>query len=318
MSKILVTGANGFVGQHLIKYLNVMGHEVIASSRSGQVDNHHGRVMTLATGLEKGLVDDLRDIDCIIHLAGRAHILSDTAPDPLAVFRVANRDLAVFLAKSALEAGVRRFIYLSSIGVNGIETFDGPFSDSSAASPKAAYAISKHEAEQGLMSLLGNTSTELVLIRPPLVYGPDAPGNFKKLLGLVSSGFPLPLGKIGNKRAMIYIHNLTDFIFRTITMPEAANKLFLVSDGRDISTSQIIAHLAQGMDISARLIYVPEFLMRLVLTAVGKRTIFCQLYGSLEIDSKAARDLIGWSPPFEVEEALISTGRDYLTALSTK
>lgn len=312
--KILVTGATGFIGVSLCKALiSVPGFRIVGSGRSSSdlIANNFSFVNVSETPSSLEWKKSLNGIDVVIHLAARAHVLTEVSKDPLADFRKVNVEGTLTLAEQAIEAGVKRFIFLSSIGVNGSCTLDQPFSESSLPAPHAMYAVSKWEAEQGLKSLCVNTSMDLVVIRPPLVYGANAPGNFKRLLKLVSSGVPLPLAGIKNVRTMVALENLVDFIMICAEHPLAANELFLISDGQPVSTPQIIKALASGMKSRAPLFAVPDMFLYGGAKILGKLSVYQQLCGSLEIDSSKSRALLSWVPPLEVKDALEKAGSDF-------
>ena len=212
----------------------------------------------------------------------------------------------------AAEAGVRRFVFVSSIGVNGNQTKNGPYTELDEPDPHDLYAISKYEAEQGLQELSALTGMEVVILRPPLVYGPDAPGNFRRLLNLVEKELPLPLGAVDNRRSFIYLGNLVDAIALCLKHPSAANQTYLVSDGEDVSTPELIRLLAMQLGKRARLLSVPPGLLELAGKLVGKRAAVQRLLGSLAVDSGKIRRELGWRPPCSLDEGLRETARWYL------
>lgn len=310
---LLLTGATGFVGQAVIQRFSTQTkYSLTVAVRSDTVVFPDAVNVVQITDLtsETRWMTALTGVDVVIHMAARAHILKEKSDHPLAEFRRANVEATIALAKQALEAGIKRFIFISSIGVNGSHTLATPFTELSLPAPQANYAISKFEAEQALLTLLKDTPMELVIIRPPLVYAGNAPGNFSKLLKLVASGMPLPFGLVRNQRSMIALENLADFIVLCTSHPDAANQIFLVSDGVELSTSEIVQYLAEGMEKKARLLTVPVSFLRLGAGIVGKMSIFEQLCGSLVIDSSKARNLLGWRPPLKADEALKKAGRE--------
>ena len=306
--KILVTGATGFVGSSVCKVLLANGHRVSALVRSDS--------MTLE-GVEyyRGCISDqqivntsLREIDCIVHLAAVAHqFRSDKCG--INVFRTINRDATLKLAAAARKEGVRRFIYVSSIGVNGPESYAGPFDEGSPERPQANYAISKYEAELGVREELIGSDTEFVIIRPPLVYDAEAPGNFSRLARLVASGMPLPFGCLNNQRSLISLDNLVSFLLLCVDHPAAKNELFLVSDGQDLSTRDIVAYLSQGMGKKPLFVPVPDILLKVGARVINKESLYVQLFRSLQIDSSKARILLGWVPCSSTAAQLVDTGR---------
>ncbi|WP_408698867.1 NAD-dependent epimerase/dehydratase family protein, partial [Acinetobacter baumannii] len=255
--------------------------------------------------------ESLDDIHVIIHLAGRAHILNEKVKDPLQEFRKVNVEGTLELAKQALENKVKRFIFISSIGVNGSSTNGKAFSEQDVPQPHADYAVSKLEAELALQKLFEGTETELVIIRPPLVYAAHAPGNFARLLKLASTNIPLPFIGVNNKRTFVALENLVNFIECCITHPLAKNELFLIADTESLSTKQLVTYLRQGMQKKANLIYIPHFVMKLGALGIGKIKLYEQLFGSLEVDSSKARTLLGWQPPLSAVSAIQKAGNEY-------
>ena len=242
---------------------------------------------------------------CVVHLAARVHVISDEAGDPLSAFRAANVDLTLNLARHAAAAGVRRFIFLSSIKVNGEETLPGQaFGADDDCAPHDSYAISKMEAEQGLRKIAAETALEIVIIRPPLVYGAGVRANFAALMHAVARGLPLPLACIDNRRSLIALNNLLDFISACIEHPDAANQTFVVSDGFDLSTPELIRRIARAVRKPARLIPVPLWLLKTGAALLGKQEMLQRLCGNLQIDISKAQKVIGWKPPFSVDESL--------------
>jgi nucleoside-diphosphate-sugar epimerase len=248
----------------------------------------------------------LQGVATVVHCAGRAHVMSDTVADPLAVFRAANRDGSLNLAQQAVNAGVKRFVFISSIGVNGSQTeVVKPFFETDQAKPHNDYALSKWEAEQGLMQIAAETGLEVVIIRPPLVYGPNAPGNFGSLMRAVQRAWPLPLGAVHNQRSLVALDNLVDFIVTCITHPQAANQTFLVSDGQDLSTTELVRGMAQAAGVPARLLPVPVWALQAGATLLGKGDAVQRLCGNLQVDISKARNLLGWTPPVSVDAGLL-------------
>lgn len=301
MKKVVVTGSSGFIGSNLCRYLQARGYDIQPLLRR-----------------PAGIADDLpvvpRPVDCMIHLAGRAHVLADRESDPLHAFREANCANTLRVAKAALAAGASRFIFVSSIGVNGQQTCQQPFDEQSPPAPHADYAVSKYEAELQLQALVHGSAMELVIIRPPLVYAGHAPGNFHRLLRLIALGAPLPLRSVQNQRSMIALDNLVDFISTCIEHPAAANELFLVSDAEALAIHEVIDLLAAGMGNKPCLIAFPQNLIRWLATFLGRKSMYVQLCGSLAIDASKAGRLLGWQPPVAAQEALRRAGADYAAA----
>jgi nucleoside-diphosphate-sugar epimerase len=241
----------------------------------------------------------------VIHTAARAHIMKDEVPDPLAEYRKVNLEGTLNLARQAAQAGVKRFIFISSIKVNGEQTPLGkPFTPEDTPAPEDPYGISKYEAEQGLQQLAQETGMEVVIIRPPLVYGPGVKGNFASMVRLVEKGIPLPLGAIHNKRSLVALDNLVDLIITCIDHPAAANQVFLAGDGEDLSTTELLRGVANAMGKPARLIPVPAGVLMLGATVLGKKAMAQRLLGSLQVDISKAREVLGWEPVVSVETAL--------------
>ncbi|KAB0518340.1 NAD-dependent epimerase/dehydratase family protein [Pseudomonas extremorientalis] len=313
VNKVLLTGATGFVGSRLLGlWLEEGRRSIVVGSRSDHADiGTCCQVFNLGGfGADTVWHDALAGVDCVVHLAGRAHVMSQES-NALALFRESNTEATLNLARQAAAQGVQRFVFISSIGVNGALTTEQPFSETSVPSPHADYAVSKLEAETGLMQLSKTTEMEIVIIRPPLVYAAHAPGNFRRLLKLVHSGIPLPFGRVKNSRSMIALENLVDLISVCVDHPAAANQVFLASDGVNFSTAQIIDLLAKGMGRKVRLIPLPVGLLRVSSKLLGKPGLYTQLCGSLQIDSSKARQLLGWVPPVPAETAMIKAGQAF-------
>nr|WP_314579066.1 NAD-dependent epimerase/dehydratase family protein [uncultured Pseudomonas sp.] len=308
--RILVTGATGFIGTRLCELLISQGHAVIGVSRSGggSVAGVDYRVADFANAA--AIRESLVDVDCVVHLAGRAHVLNKQL-DSLDLFRSVNRDASLQLARRAMEAGVGRFVFISSIGVNGNESVGQRFTEDSTPNPAAAYARSKLEAEEGLRELLQTADMQLVIIRPPLVYGADAPGNFRTLLKVVNKGIPSPFAAVRNARSIVSLDNLAQLISLAAQHPDAAGQLFLASDGSDVSTHQMLGALAQGMQKRQWSIPVPQGLLALLLKLAGKGDMYTQLCGSLVVDCSRARKVLGYEPDTDTLRALMQVGREY-------
>jgi nucleoside-diphosphate-sugar epimerase len=314
MQLVLVTGGRGFVGMALSTAALSKGFAVRISSRQ--------KLTTPRSLLEFCQVGDLcpttdwfaalQGIDAVVHCAGRAHVMKDTAVDPLAIFRTVNLDGTLSLARQAVEARVKRFVFISSIGVNGAQTVLGkPFSEIDKPNPHNAYALSKWEAEQGLLRIAAETGMEVVIIRPPLVYGPGAPGNFGSLIRWLQRGVPLPLGAIHNQRSLVALDNLVDLIVTCLTHPAAANQTFLVSDGEDVSTTELLRRMGQATGHPARLVSVPAGLLKLAATMLGKRDVAQRLCGSLQVDIEKTLRLLDWTPPLSLDQGLKKAAEGY-------
>lgn len=310
---VLVTGATGFVGRALLDRLGSDPSIVISAQvRCEGADLPEGVAPVLfADNYGPSAGSPLDHVDCVVHLAGRAHVLRETLADPLAEFREVNVTGTLNLARQAMAAGVKRFIFISSIGVNGSYTSGESFTESSVPAPHADYALSKLEAEQGLLKLVEGSCMELVIIRPPLVYAGHAPGNFQRLMKLVATGFPLPFSSVTNQRSMIALGNLVDFIALCIEHPAAANELFLVSDGVEVSMPEMVRYLAEGMGRKVFLYPVHRAFMCWGANFFGKQALYNQLFSSLIIDSSKARTILGWTPPLTPAQALCESGSKF-------
>lgn len=313
LPKVFVTGATGFVGRALVKDLLQRGYSVETLVRE---------ISTVLPAEVNQIVTDLGDIDVstgvsfvdvcvVIHCAARVHVMKDDAVDALAEFRAINRDATLALARKAAESGVKRFVFLSSIGVNGNNNLK-PFSETDTPNPQESYAISKWEAELGLLALAEETGIEMVIIRPPLVYGPNAPGNFGSLIKWIDKGIPLPLGAIHNQRSFVALDNLVSFIIHCIDHPRAANEVFLISDGEDVSTTELLQKVAKAFGKRAFLLPVPVSWMTFAAKLVSKADVANRLFGSLQVDSSKARELLGWKPVITMDEQLKKTADAYL------
>lgn len=320
MTNLAVTGATGFVGSALLQRLAVQQSDqagVISGNLIGITRHAPDKEVAGVRYLPVGDFADVADwqsvmsgIDVLVHNAARVHVMADTAIDPLAEFRRVNVQCTLNLARQAAVAGVRRFVFISSIGVNGDKTRLGePFTEAHTARPHNHYALSKYEAEQGLWLVAAETKLEVSIIRPPLVYGPGAPGNFGSLMRAVRRGYPLPLGAVHNQRSLVAIDNLVDFIITCATHPKAANKTFLVSDGQDLSTTELVRRMAQAADVRALLLPVPVPWLRAVAAVFGKASVVDRLCGNLQVDIAQARNLLGWVPPVTMEECFLRTIR---------
>ncbi|MGB2831471.1 MAG: SDR family oxidoreductase [Methylotenera sp.] len=309
MSSILVTGANGFVGKALCAELSRKGYSVRAVVRAKVTLKENTEVVSVQE--IDGITDwsaTLSNVDTIIHLAARVHIMDDNATNPLMEFRKVNVEGALNLAEQAAKAGVRRFIFISSIKVNGERTETGrPFTENDAPNPQDAYGISKLEAEQGLLKIAQQTDMEVVIIRPPLVYGAGVKANFANMMQIVARGIPLPLGAIYNKRSFVYLENLVNLILHCIAHPAAANQVFLVSDGHDLSTTELLRKCALALGTKPMLIPIPQKLIEVSASLLGKKMVAQRLCGNLQVDISKAKTLLGWVPPASVEDGLKAT-----------
>lgn len=315
MQKILVTGANGFVGKMVCAELLARGFDVTAAVRDVPEGHSSGSPSLRFVGV--GNIDAttdwreaLAECSAVVHLAARAHVLNDTVADPLAAFRSTNVAGAVQLARSAAQAGIRRFVFVSSVGVNGNQRARA-FTEDDMPLPAEPYAVSKLEAELALRAEAVRSGLELVVVRPPLVYGPDCPGNFLRLLRLLSSRVPLPFSALQNKRSFISVWNLADFLATCVVHPKAPGEVFLISDMDDVTLPGLLRELARGMHMSARLFSVPPDWLETLARMVGKGAMFDKLCGALTVDASRAKTLLDWTPPVSLAEGLQRTGRWY-------
>lgn len=312
--RVLVTGASGFVGRALVARLAEAATPVRAALRHVPSANMHG-VEVAQVGDIHATTDwrsTLDGVDAVVHCAARVHVMRETATDPLAAFRDVNVAGTMQLARQARASGVRRFVFISSIGVNGAETTGRPFTTEDAPLPHSPYAQSKHEAEVALRELAQRTGLEVAIIRPPLVFGPGAPGNFERLMQALHRGMPLPFGAVHNQRSFVALGNLTSLVHVCLNHPQAANQTFLVSDGEDISTTELLRRMAHGLGRQARLIPVPIGAIRALAGLLGKADFAQRLCGSLQVDISKTRALLGWAPPLSLADALNDAARHYL------
>ena len=304
---LLVTGANGFVGHELCRGLIRRQYSVRAMVRGKSTTEVPGCVDINIEDIGPGtnLVDALQNVDVIIHLAARVHVMHDTETDPLTAFRSVNVAGTLNLARQAAAAGVKRFVFISSVKVNGEATLPGrSFTADDVPAPLDPYGITKMEAEQGLRQVATDAGMDVVIIRPPLVYGPGVKANFAALMRAVQRGWLLPLGAIHNQRSLVALDNLVDFIVTCITHPAAANQTFLVSDGQDLSTTELVRGMARAAGVPARLLPVPVWALQAAGRMLGKGDAVQRLCGNLQVDSCKARNLLGWMPPVSVDEGL--------------
>lgn len=315
MNTVLLTGSTGFVGSALLAELKKLpDFRVVAAVRSAASPASDDVVVV---GNIDGTTDyssALNGVDVVVHAAARAHIMRDEVADPLAEYRKVNVEGTLNLAKQAIAAGVKRFVYISSIKVNGESTTGCPaFAEANTAIPEDPYGVSKHEAEEGLRLLAQETGLEVVIIRPPLVYGSGVKANFLSLLKLSATKLPLPFGSVNNKRSMVYVGNLVDLIVCCIDHPAAANETFLVSDGNDVSLRSLLVMMRAAMGRSPRLIPVPVWMFKLVGALTGKQGVVDRLVGDLQVDSSKASTLLGWVPPYAVEQGIAATVADFMS-----
>ncbi len=312
----LVTGADGFVGRALCTRIEADGWNVRGTVRSAKrVDSLPAEIDIVqieSIGPDTDWSKTLVNVDTVIHLAARAHIIKEKAAEPLIEFRRVNTAGTERLAQTAATAGVRRFIFLSSIGVNGNVTHGQPFTEDDDPHPGTPYAITKLEAEQNLKSIASKSNMEVVVIRSPLVYGPSNPGNFLQLLHGVAKGWPLPFASINNRRSLIYRENLVDAIVACINNPKAAGQTYLVGEGEDISTPELVRRIANALGRPARLFPFPLSLMRVAGRFLGKSAAVESILGSLTVDSGKIRRELQWKAPYTMMEGLQETAAWFL------
>jgi nucleoside-diphosphate-sugar epimerase len=304
---VLVTGATGFVGQALCAQLRRQGYGVRAAVRKQRSasDGLADQVLVEELDAHTDWAAAVSGASAVVHLAARVHVMADTASDPLADFRRVNVQGTLRLAQQAAEAGARRFIYISSIKALGEVTQPGQaFTEESPTRPVDAYGVSKLEAEQGLRELAAKMGLDVVIIRPPLVYGPGVKANFAALMRAVQRGVPLPLGAVHNARSLVGIDNLVDFMVTCLTHPQAVNQTFMVSDGQDLSTTALIRAMAQAAGVPARLLPVPVWALKAAARVLGSGDAMQRLCGNLQVDSQKARAVLHWTPPVSVAEGL--------------
>ncbi|NBF03839.1 NAD-dependent epimerase/dehydratase family protein [Pseudomonas sp. Fl5BN2] len=316
MGRILLTGASGFVGRAVHDCLSkTTAHELVVAVRK----HIYGLPVTTSVA-QIDQIDGATDwmhilvgCDVVIHAAARVHVMNDSSVDPLASFRKVNVEGTLNLARQAAQKGVRRFVFISSIKVNGEETsLDVPYTADAAPAPVDPYGISKMEAENGLMIIAAQTGMEVVIIRPTLVYGPGVKANFLNMMRWLHKGIPLPFGAIHNRRSLVALGNLVDLIIVCIAHPKAANQKFLVSDGDDLSTTELLQRMARALRKPARLLPVPSVFLTVCAFFFGKKSLSQRLCGSLQVDISKNRELLSWTPPIAVDVAFDATAKYFL------
>lgn len=311
---ILVTGANGFIGKPVWSELVKAGFQVKCAVRklNHPINKHCTKIVEVGDiGPETDWTNALKSITTIVHLAARVHMMKDSAIEPLSEFRKMNVNATEHLATMAAKAGVKRLVFMSTVKVNGEQTRDKPFTESDLPHPDDPYAISKWEAEQALLKVSNETGLEVVILRPPLVYGPGVQANFLRLLQIVDRNIPLPFLNIKNKRSFIYLGNLVDAIIACCTHPNAKGETFLVSDGEDASTAELVRMIAIAMGKKAKLFPFPQSLLSIIGTLTGKKAELNRLFGSLCIDSSKIRKVLNWKPPISMRDGIQETIKWY-------
>jgi len=306
--KVLLTGSTGFIGKFLVLELLKQNFRISIAVRQ-KTNLFPDEVKQFIVGNFENNPDfsvSLSEVDCVIHIAGKAHVIDKVKASALDEFRKINTELTLDLAKQAVTARVERFVFLSSIGVNGNQN-NQPFLEIDIPNPQEPYAVSKYEAEQGLLKLAKNSSLEVVIVRPPLVYGNNAPGNFGRLIQWAGAKiiFPLPLGAVNNARSLIAIDNLVSFIIACVLHPRAANEIFLISDDDTLSTTELLKKIATAFDRKTLLLPIPVIWMIFMAKLIGREADAVRLFSSLVVDSSKARELLDWKPVVTMDEALI-------------
>ena len=303
-TKILITGSNGFLGQYLSQFLAGKGYSVLAHTRQPQVFDH-SNITNINFDLNDNLDSiDLSQVEVIIHCAGRAHIMHETTTSPLEAYRQTNVQGTLNLAQKAVQNGVKRFIYLSSIKVNGEQTTAQPFKPNDVVHTDDPYGLSKYEAEQALLELSKLTGLEVVIIRPVLIYGPNVKANFKSMMELASKKLPLPIGCLDNKRSMVSVYNLADLIHTCMTHPNANGEVFIASDQDDISVKHLFEKLAYQQNNKLLMLPVPKSLINFLASLVGKKSVALRLCSELVVDSSKNTKILGWTAPYTVNASL--------------
>ncbi|MES2071518.1 MAG: SDR family oxidoreductase [Pseudomonadota bacterium] len=311
-SSVLLTGATGFVGHAIAVNLLQQAIPLTCVSRKPLAPDMAAARLQLLPDINAATDWSacLSGITTVIHCAARVHVMNDTASDPPALFRSVNVDATLNLARQAAAAGARQFIFLSSVKVNGEETRPGSaFTETSPPQPSDPYGISKHEAEQSLLALAKITGMAVTIIRPPLVYGPGVRANFLSMMQWVKKGWPLPLGSVHNKRSFVYLDNLVSLVVKCMDHPAACNEVFLVSDGQDLSTTELLQSAAEAFDLRSRLLPFPPAVLMLLATLAGRKSAAQRLCQSLQVDIAKARRQLGWTPPYTVRQGLQATAR---------
>lgn len=310
--RVLVTGATGFVGEALV--FRLLRDKVFTPVAAVRGETRlAGLCPVVAFGLdENSPLPPLEDVDVVVHCAARVHVMNEVAADPLAAFRQVNVEGTARLARHAAKSGVKRFIFISSIKVNGEATLPGaPFSADDAPAPVDPYGISKREAEDALRQISQDTGMEVVIIRPPLIYGPGVKANFLNMMCWLERGIPLPFGAINNRRSLVAIGNLIDLITVCIKHPAAGGHVFLVSDAQDLSTTQLLRRMAGALNVKPRLLPLPSSLMTVGAALIGRQDLAQRLCGSLQVDIGKTQAILGWLPAISVDQALRNTAGHY-------
>lgn len=319
VKQVLVTGANGFVGSALMPELSSPGFDIVRLVRKKNYQDNLKIKTFYIDDLDNlgDLNEPLKDVDVVIHLAARVHVMDERRSDTLAEYRRTNVEATINLARQAALSGIKRFVFLSSIKVNGeLTKKDKPFRADDTSNPQDPYGISKCEAEAGLIKLAKETGMEVVIIRPPLIYGPGVKANFLNMIKILHAGLPLPFGSINNKRSLVFIGNLVDLIIKVIDYPGVSGEIFLVSDDHDVSTSRLLNVLSLGLrGRKARLISLPESLLKIIFKVLGKSSLSDRLLGSLQLDIEKTKNKLDWVPPVTFDRGIKITVDSYLNSV---
>jgi len=320
--KVLITGASGFLGSALLRRITRDSRYMTVAALRRESSNLPDGVEIVRIddlGVDTDWRDALESIQIVVHTAARVHVMKDSSHNPLAEYRKINVEGTLNLARQAALAKVKRFIFISTIKVNGEATLPGElFTADDPPHPTDAYGISKWETEVGLRQLAVDSDMEYVFIRPPLVYGPGVKANFLSMMRWINRGIPLPLGAIDNKRSLVALDNLVDLIMTCIEHPAAANQTFLAGDGEDLSTTELLRRMGNALDKPARLIPFPVGVLTLIVSLLGKKDVIQRLCGSLQVDISKARELLGWQAPVTVEDGLRMAAVDFVNSSRSK
>lgn len=309
---ILITGASGFVGHHACNSFVKNGHNVIALTRRENFPLTHPNLKVSQLSANTDWQALLKDVHIILHLAGRAHVMHDEADDIYHAYKQVNVEATQALATEAVKAGVKRFIYISSIKVNGEQTFHQPYTAFDDVHPEDDYGKTKFEAEQVLSLVASGTGMEVVIIRPPLIYGAGVKANVLNLIKICQQPLPLPFGAIHNKRSMVYIENLVDFMLLCTMHPKAANETFLISDDEDVSITTLVSTIRQALGRPRWLLPIPASALHFFCKLIGKPSLAVRLCGNLQVDISKTKQLLDWKPPFTFKQGMEKTVQSYL------
>lgn len=318
MVNIFITGITGFVGSAVAKEAMARGIHVKGQA-SRPTNLLSCNVTSLYIDRKTDWSDCFSNIDCVVHCAARVHQMDDDSASPLDQYREVNTLGTLNLARQAAASGVKRFVFISSIKVNGEYTSaNQPFIEEVTYPPVDPYGLSKFEAEEQLMKLAKETDMEVVIIRPPLIYGPGVKANFLSMMNWVYKKLPLPLGRIHNRRSLVFVDNLVDLILTTLSHPLAANQTFLVSDGHDVSVTQLLQTIAHDMNVRSTLLPIPQSILYISLSLLGKKNVAQKLVGSLQIDISKTKERLGWTPKYSFTVGVHRTVTDYLVKQESK